>query len=186
MARLPAATRASVPPEQAALFDALTAPSGEPPATGPGSVLIHVPLLREYEKKLVNQVRFASTLPQRIIEFATLQAARALDCAYVWSAHVERARKDGVREPVIAALRSGARPAELAPEEQAAWDFAQDYFSTRKVGDAAYQAALAHFGTRGTIELTMVLGCYSMLAAVANTFEVDIPAGRERLPPRAG
>ena len=97
---------------------------------------------------------------------------------------MERARKDGVREPVIAALRAGEMPADLAPDEQAAWTFARDYFVTHKVGQAAYDSALRHFGTRGTIELTMVLGCYSMLAAVANTFEVDIPAGRERLPTR--
>ena len=37
-----------------------------------------------------------------------------------------------------------------------------------------YQSALEVFGQQGTIELTLILGNYTMLAMLINTFETDL------------
>ena len=41
-----------------------------------------------------------------------------------------------------------------------------------------YQSALEIFGQQGTIELTLVLGNYTMLGMLINTFEADLLPNR--------
>jgi len=87
MARTPMVTRDRVPEQLRAAFDAETATSGGVVATGPGSVMINSPEMRQRANHLVDYLRNASTLPKKIQELAMLTTARAMDCQFIWNAH---------------------------------------------------------------------------------------------------
>ena len=56
--------------------------------------------------------------------------------------------------------------------------YGTEFFTTHKVSQATFQAALDQFGTQGLTELTTLMGYYALLAFNANAFEIDLPAQR--------
>ena len=72
----------------------------------------------------------------------------------------------------------------LSPQEQAVVEYGREFFRTRTVSQATFDAALAQFGTRGLAELTTLMGYYALLAFNINAFGVEIPEERteEALP----
>jgi 4-carboxymuconolactone decarboxylase len=76
-----------------------------------------------------------------------------------------------VPEATIAAIRDGQRPA-LEGDDALIYDFASTFYSTRNVPDDLFAAATARFGSKTVVELTSILGYYSMLAIVLNIFRV--------------
>ena len=68
----------------------------------------------------------------------------------------------------IAAIARGERPAPLADDEAAVYDFCIELQRQRQVGDATWAKAIAHFGEQGTVDLIAINGYYAMLAMVMN------------------
>ena len=80
MARLPIATKESVPEAQRTTFDEMVKGLGSVPRYGPGSVLIHVPKAHQWATLLNHYLREESSLSKKIQELAMLVTARELDC----------------------------------------------------------------------------------------------------------
>ena len=95
MARLPIATRESVPEDQRDVFDEMVQRLGSVPRYGPGSVMIHVPLAHRWATGLNDYLRNESSLPKKTQELAMLVTARELDCQHIWNAHAGPARTAG-------------------------------------------------------------------------------------------
>jgi 4-carboxymuconolactone decarboxylase len=178
MARLPIATRESVPEAQRALFDEIVQRSGSVPRYGPGSVMIHVPEASRWATGLNDYLRNQSSLSKKVQELAMLVTARALDCQHIWNAHAASARQAGVDDEVVDALRDDKELPELAPEEAAVVDYGREFFSTHHVSRGAFQAALEQFGRQGVVELSLIMGNYSLLALLINAFDTDLPPDR--------
>ena len=96
MARLPVATRDTVPSGQEEAFDQMLQSLGSVPLYGPGSVMIHVPEAHLRATGLNQYLRNDSSLPKKIQELAMLVAAREMDCQYIWNAHAASDRAAGV------------------------------------------------------------------------------------------
>ena len=75
-------------------------------------------------------------------------------------------------------LRDRSELSGLAPDEAAVIDYGREFFRTRRVSQATFDAALEQFGVLGLTELTNLLGCYAMLAFNVNAFGVELPAER--------
>src|SRR5688500_3698947 len=105
MARIPTATRDSVPEDQRAIFDEMVQGLGAVPPYGPGSVMIHVPKAHQWATGLNRYLRNESSLPKKIQELAMLVTARELDCQHIWNAHAGSARQAGVPNALVDALR---------------------------------------------------------------------------------
>lgn len=186
MARIPTATRDSVPAGQQARFDEIVRGMGAVPQQGPGSVMIHVPEAHYWATGLNNYLRRESSLPLKVQELAMLVTARALDCQHIWNAHAASARQAGVPDALVDALRDGQTLPTLAADEAAVVQFGQEFFRTHQVSRGAFQQALEQFGRQGVVELGLVFGNYSMLAVLINGFDTDLPSNRsERLLPKA-
>ena len=56
--------------------------------------------------------------------------------------------------------------------------YGREFFRTHRVSRGAFQAALEQFGRQGAIELSLVLGNYSLLALLINAFDTDLPPDR--------
>ena len=105
MARLPIASRESVPENQRAAFDELLRGYGSVPRYGPGSIMIHVPRAHQLLNAVNKHLRSESSLPKKLQELAMLVTARELDCQYIWNAHAASARASGIGDAIVDALR---------------------------------------------------------------------------------
>ncbi|GIS95994.1 MAG: hypothetical protein CM1200mP22_32310 [Dehalococcoidia bacterium] len=76
MARIPAATRDTVPSGQADAFDELLAGAGSVPLVGPGSIFWHVPKAQQAVTTLNQYLRNDSSLSNKILELTMLVTAR--------------------------------------------------------------------------------------------------------------
>ena len=103
-----------------------------------------------------------------------LVAAREMDCQHIWNAHAGSARGAGVPDAVVDAIRDKKGLPDLAPDESAVINLGREILRNHQVSRGAYQSALEIFGQQGAIELTLVLGNYTMLAMLINTFETDL------------
>jgi 4-carboxymuconolactone decarboxylase len=178
MARIPGATRESVPSDQQAAFDQAVNERGGVPSGGPASIMINVPEIANRGSNLSAYLRGGSTLSSRIQELAMLVTAREKDARYIWNAHAGAGRRAGLRDDIVDNLRERREIANLAPDEAAVVSLGQEFFRTHKVSQATFDAAIAQFGTRGLIELTNLMGYYALLAFNLNAFDVELPEER--------
>jgi 4-carboxymuconolactone decarboxylase len=178
MARLPIATRESVPEAQRALFDELVQQMGSVPRYGPGSVMIHVPAAHRWATGLNDYLRNESSLSKKVQELAMLVTARALDCQHIWNAHAASARQAGVGNALVHALRDRTRLPEMAADEAAVVHYGREFFQTHRVSRGAFQSALEQFGRQGIVELGLIFGNYSLLAVLINSCDTDLPPDR--------
>ena len=140
--RLPPLPDAELTPEQAAARQKLLA-GARGVFQGPFIPLLRNPALLGRVEKLGAYLRYESTLPGRIREFAILAVARAYSQQVEWAIHQPLALQEGVRPLVVAAIAEGRRP-ELMPEDEAVtWDFLAELEAHRSVSDATYARARA-------------------------------------------
>ena len=184
MARTPAVTRESVPEREREAFDAFVAARGEIPVTGPGSVMLNAPEVAQRALGLAAYLRTETSLSPRIRELAMLLAARENDCQFIWNAHAPPARREGLRDELVDALRDRKELPNPTGDELAVINYGREFFRTRRVSQESFDAVVAHFGVNGATELTTLMGCYAMLAFNVNAFGVELPADRteEALP----
>ena len=177
MARVPPATRDNVPADQQATFDELFGDGSAPPY-GPGSVLAHVPELSKRATALNQYLRNESSLPLKILEFTMLVTAREMDCQHIWNAHAGSAREAGMRDDIVDDLRDGNELSDLSPDEEAVVNYTRAVINDHYASRGAFQAALEQFGKQGLVELTILIGNYSMLALAINAFDTDLLPNR--------
>ena len=149
---------------------------------GPFTVLLHSPEVAGRIAHLGAYVRFESQLDPALSELAIITAAREMDCRYAWGAHVAQAKRAGVREEAIAAIRSHQAPAGLTPEEAQVVTFVQQTLRAHRVDQTTFQAMRDRLGLPGLVELTATIGYYGLLACSLNTFEVEPNPGADLLP----
>jgi 4-carboxymuconolactone decarboxylase len=101
-----------------------------------------------------------------------------MDCQFIWNAHAARGRREGLSDALVNALRDRQPLSPLSADEAAVVHYGTEFFSTHKVRQETFQAALAQFGAQGLTELTTLMGYYALLAFNANAFEIDLPAER--------
>ncbi len=174
MARLPPATRDSVRADLRPVFDEISnGPGSEGP--GPMSMLRHSPEMARRAIPLYQYVRNESSLPETVRELAMLTAARAADCPYMWNRHAAAARKSGLDNALVDALRDRQPLPPMSAAESAVVRLGTEFFQTRRISRDTFDLALAQFGLQGLVELTTLMGFYAMLAFTANAVELDLP-----------
>ena len=181
MARLtPITSKHQVAPKNQAIVDGIVASRGA--LQGPFTMFLHSPELAGRLAHLGAYVRFEGSLDMRVRVLAAMTVARELDAVYVWGAQTGQARKLGVPESTVAAIRDGHTRV-LPPDDAQIVEFARDLLRKHRVDDAAVKALRARFGDDGFIQLTGAIGYYSMLAMTVNACELEAAPGAEVLQP---
>ena len=178
MARVPIVTRDMAPEEFREAFDELTRDTGGTITGGPNSITINSPEMARRRARLTSYLRFESTFPKRIQELAILTTARAFDCPYIWNAHAPAARKEGVSDALVDAIRDRQPLPPMADDERAIVNFCNEFYTNHKVSASTFQTALEQFGVQYLVELTALMGHYAQTAFFLNAFEVDLPEDR--------
>jgi 4-carboxymuconolactone decarboxylase len=183
VARIPTASRESVPQDQLAAFDEMVNQRGSVPDIGPISIMINVPELSKRGEHLRAYIRGdESSLPANVRELAMILTAREMDCRFIWNAHAAFGRQAGLSDELVDNLRDKKDLPTLSPPESAVVNYGREFFRTHKVNQPTFDAAKAQFGVRGLVELTNLMGYYSSLAFNINAFDVGLPDNLTELP----
>lgn len=150
-------------------------------AGGPFPALLRNPELAGRAAHLGELLRFGTSLPPRLSEMAILITARAWKAQYEWFAHAPLARKGGLAEAIIEAIRTNQPPPGMQADEAALYAFCTELHAAHAVSEPTYAKTLDVFGEAALVELLAVSGYYVMVSMVLNTAEVPLPDG-EPLP----
>ncbi|MBC7433785.1 MAG: carboxymuconolactone decarboxylase family protein [Rubritepida sp.] len=190
-AALPAAAQnrfPTIPPEQMteAQRSLAAAIQGGPRAAVPGrdnsiggpfNPWLRSPAVGNLLQQLGAELRFRTSLPAALNEFAILITAREWSSQYEWFAHHRLALAAGLPAAVAADLAEGRRPAGMDDDQRIIYEFCTELHRDRFVSDAAFDAVRRRFGEQGVIDLIAVSGYYVTVAMTLNTARVALPAG---------
>ena len=163
-------------PEQRRVHDQVVAgPRGV--LIGPLRAAIHSPELAERWSALGEFLRYRTVLPKRLNELAILVCGRHWSAQVEWWVHARAAAEAGLPAEIIEAMLHGKTPRFDDAEERGVYDFARLLLATGRVPLPEYQAVERRWGARGVVELTALVGYYSMVAMTLNAHEIPLPAG---------
>lgn len=146
---------------------------------GPYNLLLRSPVLGQRMFDLLAYLRWNSSVPLRLNEFAILIVARQWRSQVEWFAHGPIATKAGLAPEIVADLKEKRRPAAMKEDEAIVYDFVTELTTTHKVADATFERAKAILGEQQVIDLTAVAGTYITLAMLLAMAEENVPEGRE-------
>ena len=93
--------------------------------------------------------------------------------------HAIAAAKAGVAAEVIEDIRQHRRPVKADAQALAVHDYAVELTKTGTVTQATYDAVRRAWEDVGVVELTALIGYYTMVAMTLNAHEIPLPAGVE-------
>lgn len=146
---------------------------------GPFGPLLRSPELTDRVQKLGEYLRFNTSLPARLNEFAIIINARFWGSKYEWYAHKPLAIKGGLAESIAEDLAQNKRPANMKPDEELVYDFCTTLHRQHFVDDALFKRAVAILGEAGVIDLVGVSGYYTLVSMVLNVAEIPLPPGEK-------
>jgi 4-carboxymuconolactone decarboxylase len=148
----------------------------------PFNVYLRSPELAEHLLKAAQHIRFKSSLPARLNEFAILVTARHWGSQYEWVAHHRLALKAGLNPAVAEDLAQGKRPGGMQEDETAIYNFSHELHNQHAVSDATFKAVLDKFGEQGVVDLIAVNGYYTLVSMMLNVDRTPVPGGKPPLP----
>jgi 4-carboxymuconolactone decarboxylase len=146
---------------------------------GPYNPMMRSPVLGQRLFDLFHYLRWETSVPTRLNEFAILIIARQWRSQVEWYAHAPLAAKAGLSDQVIAELKANARPSKMAEDEAVVYDFVTELTTTQTVSDATYARAKTVFNDQQIVDLTAVAGNYVMVAMMLAMAEETTPPGKE-------
>ncbi len=179
MARLtPITSKNQVPAKDQPIVDDIVKSRGA--LQGPFTMFLHSPEIAGRVAHLGAFVRFEGSLDMRVRVLAAMTVAREFDALYVWGAQTGSARKQGVPESTITAIREEHSRGIPAGDAQIV-DFTRQLIHKHRVDEAAFKAIQQRFGNDGLIQLTGAIGYYTLLAMTVNACELEAGPGAEVL-----
>jgi len=175
-ARLPQIERDELTPQQRPLAEDILKVSSVG-LGGPYNALLRSPELGKRMFALLDYLRFNTSVPRRLNEFAILVQARLWTSQVEWLAHYPLALKEGVSERTLADLKAGRRPSSMKADEAAVYDLCMEISTTHEVRDATYMRAAAVLNQQQLVDLLTLSGTYATLAGVMNAFQQELPPG---------
>src|SRR5258708_7193971 len=146
---------------------------------GPYTPMIRSPVLGQPPYGLFYYLRWQTSVQTRLNEFAILIIGRQWRWQVEWFAHAPLAAKAGLSADIIAELKSGKRPSNMAEDEAVVYDFVTELTTTQKVSDETYARAKKAFNDQQIVDLTAVAGNYVMVAMLLAMAEETVPPGKE-------
>ena len=171
--------RDQVADKHRAVFDAVTGEHGG--VRGPFPWLLYSPVLCSRHLDVGTFLRSSSQVAASARELAIIATAREKDCPYVWAAHAPAARKAGVGDAAVAAVRDRSDLAGLAEAERDVIDYVRQLHRANAVPQPLFDRLHQRHGVTWLVELTCLIGHYGIVSNVLNAFEVAPAPGAEPL-----
>jgi 4-carboxymuconolactone decarboxylase len=146
---------------------------------GPYNLLLRSPVLGQRLFDLFDYLRWKTSVPTRLNEFAILVIARQWRSQVEWFAHAPIAAKAGLSPDIIAELKASKRPSKMAEDEALVYDFVTELTTTQKVSDETFARARKIFNDQQIVDLSTVAGNYVMVAMILAMAEQSVPPDKE-------
>jgi 4-carboxymuconolactone decarboxylase len=128
---------------------------------------------------LLYYLRWNSSVPLRLNEFAILIVGRQWRSQVEWLAHAPLAVKAGLSPDIVADLKAQKRPSNMQADEAIVYDFVSELMATHRVSDATFARARQILGEQQVVDLTSVAGTYVTIAMLLAMAEEGVPPGKE-------
>lgn len=152
------------------------------PVFGPFEPLMHSPEVMSLARSMGDYLRYKSSLGNTLSELVILVTARDWSQDYEWHVHQPIALKAGIKKDIVDAIADGRRPTGMSEDEEIVYDFASELQHFKRVSDATYARAEKRFGKKGIVDLTGIIGYYTLLALELNVARYQVPKGGLTLP----
>jgi|SRR5579871_1792981 len=146
---------------------------------GPYNVLLRSPVMARRMYDLLDYLRWHSSVPTRLNEFAILIQARLWRSQVEWFAHHPLALEAGLSPDVAADLKANRRPRGMQPDEEAVYDFCMELSTRHEVSDEVFGRLRRFFSEQQVADLVVLSGTYVTVAMVLSAGEEGVPAGKE-------
>jgi len=133
---------------------------------------------------LVEHLRFHTTLTPAETELAVCTAVRAANVDFIWEPHIKLGLTAGAREQAFHAIDTLGPLDDLTADEALIIGYGRELLETREVSDETVEAVRERYGEKGLLELTAVMGVYTMNATILRAMDHPAPAGARRLTAR--
>jgi 4-carboxymuconolactone decarboxylase len=147
---------------------------------GPLRAAIHSPELAQLWSAFGEFLRFRTCLPVQLTELAILVTGRRWTSQVEWWVHARIGAEAGLAPSVIEAIRDLASPIFVERSHFEVYEYARLLQQDGQVPVEVHQAIHSRWGTRGVVELTAVIGYYTMVAMTLNAHLIPVP---EESPP---
>ena len=145
---------------------------------GPYNVMLRSPVFADRMKRLLDYLRFNTSLPTRLNEFAIIIQGKVWRSQVEWYAHYPLALKAGLPHQVADDLKAGIRPANMKPDEAVVYDVSMEMINNHQISDALFQKAKAILGEQQLVDLVAVSGTYVTVAMLLALGQEMPPAGK--------
>jgi len=146
---------------------------------GPYNPMLRSPVFGQKMFDLLYYLRWQTSVPLKLNEFAILIIGRQWRSQVEWFAHVPLAIKAGLSQDIIAELKANKRPSNMPPEEAVVYDFVTELTTARVVSDETFNRARQLLGEQQIVDLTAVAGTYITVAMILAMSEESVPPGKE-------
>ena len=177
-ARFPQLTMAQLSAQQRPLGEAIMKIS-KVGIAGPYNPMLRSPVFGQRMFDLLAYLRWDTSVPLRLNEFAILIIGRQWRSQVEWFAHGPLAEKAGLSPQIIVELKADKRPSNMAPDEAAVYDFVTELTTKHEVSDETFGRAKKSLGEQQVVDLTAVAGTYVTVAMLLAMAEENVPPGEE-------
>ena len=146
---------------------------------GPYNAMLRSPVLGQRMFDLLYYLRWNTSVPLRLNEFAILITGRLWRSQVEWFAHAPLAIKAGLSPQIIADLKANKRPADMQADEAAVYDFVMELSTRHEVADETFDRAKKLLGEQQVVDLTALTGTYVTIAMILAMAEEGVPPGKE-------
>jgi 4-carboxymuconolactone decarboxylase len=162
--------------EQRLIYDeVVSGPRGQ--MVGPLRAAIHSPELARRWSQLGEFLRYGASVPPRLGELAILVTARRWTSQVEWLIHARAAEAAGLPAQAIEDIRLAAPPRLTEAADREVYEFARQLQQFGRPNLDVYEAVARRLGARGVVELTAVIGYYTLVAMTLNAHEIPVPEG---------
>src|SRR5260370_28724912 len=113
--------------------------------SGAFNMMLRSPVMGQRMFAMLDYLRFNTSVPRKLNEFAILIQVRLLTSQVAWAVHYPLALKAGLPQAVADDLKVGKRPASMQPNQANGYEFCMDLAQDHVVSDATFPKAREHF-----------------------------------------
>ena len=140
-------------------------------------VMAHHPQLLRSWVPLRRHLVETSALGMERLEVVILRVAHRLSSSYEWNHHVDRARKVGLSDDRITAMRRACEA--MRPEDATIAAAVDEMLDDARISEETGAALHDLVGAHGVFDLIATVGFYQTLGCIVNSFHTPLDEGIE-------
>jgi 4-carboxymuconolactone decarboxylase len=136
-------------------------------------VLMHHPALVRRWTVFAGHILRKQTLPARERELLILRIGWLNQAEYEWAQHVEIAKREGISEAEIAAVKVGPQGPWVA-DDAMLLQAADDLFENSVIADATWERLAKKYSVEQMLDLVFTIGQYNLVSWALNSLGVPL------------